>query len=211
MPRLSSLPLAAVLVTALSSVVRAQLPALRDSATAVPPALAAQQGAHGPLSLDASVGVGTLAGGDFLWRASLVLDATLGVRARETSGSALLVAASGGVHAPWGNGIACPGGGECTGEHPVFLSLGALAGWEAAPQGPLSVRILAGPALYRATASTYGDDDSITTAGAQVRGDLALHTTTRLAIMLSARGAYLPDLDGEAVGLGTLGLGLRFR
>lgn len=178
---------------------------------AAPAALSAQQGARGPLSIDASVGVGMLTGGDFLARASLVLDATLGARARATPAGALLVAASGGLHAPWANGMACPGGGECTGDHPVFVSLGALAGWESTTLGPLSLRVLAGPALYRATASSYGDEDSITSLGMQVRGDLAVHTTTRLALTLSARGAYLPDLDGEAVGLGALGVGLRFR
>lgn len=173
--------------------------------------LAAQQGPPAPLSIDASAGVGTITGGDYLWRSSVVLDATLGLVAREAPGGALLVAVSGGVHAPWGNAMACPGGGDCTGDHPVFLSLGALAGWEQAGAGSLSLRILAGPAFYRASASSFGDDDPVMTAGAQVRGDLGVQATTRLAIVLSARGAYLPNLDGEAVGLGALGLGLRFR
>lgn len=175
------------------------------------PTLAAQQARRAPLSIDASAGLGTLTGGDFLWRSSVVLDATLGVSARETARGALLVAVSGGVHAPWGNAMACPAGGDCTGEHPVFLSFGALAGWEQATSGPLSFRILAGPALYHASADSYGDDDAVTTIGAQLRGDLAMQTTTRLALVLSARGTYLPDLDGETVGLGALGLGIRFR
>lgn len=180
-------------------------------ALALPPTLDAQERPGGTLSFDATAGVGTLSGGDFLWRASKVADATLAVRVREMTRGALLVAVSGSVHAPWGD-MTCPiFDGPCPDEHPVFASIGTMVGLDRATSGPLSLRVLAGPALYRVAATEYGDDDVTTTFGAQLRGDLALRTSSRVAIVLSARGAYLPDLEGDAVGLGALGLGLRLR
>jgi hypothetical protein len=183
---------------------------------AVSPTLAAQQGPPGSLSIDASAGLSALVGGHF-WRTAVALDATLGVRARETPGGTLLIAVSGGVNAPSSNSIACPAmvGADCVGEHPVFLSLGVLAGWEPSTSGPLSFRLLAGPALYHASVDEYRDgyrhEYVVVIVGAQLRGDLALQATTRFALVLSARGAYLPDLEDERLGLGSLGLGLRFR
>ena len=164
------------------------------------------------VSLEATAGAGALVGGDFLHRTALALDLTLGVRARESARGALLVAASASLQAPWGNAIACPGGGgECTGEHPLFTAVAALAGWEHATSRTMAVRVLGGPALYHAMADSFGDDDAVTTLGLQLRGDVAVRMRSRLALVFSARGAYLPDLEGDAVGLGSLSAGVRLR
>lgn len=176
----------------------------------LPAAVLAQERPGGSLSVDVTLGAGALAGGDFLHRTAMAGDGTLALRLRgEVPGGALL-ALSGGLQAPLGNAVACPSGGECTGEHPIFYSVGALLGWERSTP-TMSTRVLGGPAVYHATADGYGRDGSATVFGMQLRGDLSLRWTTRTAIVFSARSALLPDLAGHAIGLGAIGMGIRFR
>ena len=156
-------------------------------------------------SVDASVGAGGLAGGNYLHRTSLALDATVARRLGIANGG-LLIALSGGVQTPLGNAQACAGGGgECFGEHPTFYSIGALFGWEHANGSGPGFRLLAGPAMYDPGDAGPG------TAAMQARIDVATPPFAHLALVLSARGAWLPDVDGDGIGLGAIGIGLRIR
>ena len=170
----------------------------------------AQERPRGAVSLDVTLGAGALAGGDFLHRTALAADGTLGLRLRKAGPAGALFALSSGLQAPLRNAMACPSGGECTGEHPIFYSLGALLGWERSTP-TMAMRVLAGPAVYHATADGYGGDGSATVLGVQLRGDLDLPWTTRTAFVFSARGALIPDLEGDAIGLGAIGMGIRLR
>lgn len=148
------------------------------------------------VSLDATAGLGASSGGgNFRSRGAVALDALFGIRLRPAAGSGLLAGLSAGLQGPIHGGDDCliaPGGGGCVPHFPLFYSAGALVGWErAGARGP-SVRVLAGPAYYRA-------DEGGRALALQGRLDLATPALFHIALVASLRGAVLPDFRGDAL------------
>jgi hypothetical protein len=161
-----------------------------------------------PVSLEASAGYGSSRGGLYRDRPALAVDATLGWRISRTARGFMVLALSGGMH---GNGsesdICVPAaGGGCVPAHPLFYSLGALAGREWGRGRGASARVLAGPAYYRAFGSDRGGAG---TTGLQGRVDLATPAPWRIALIGSLRWAVLPNFRGDVHTLGTAGFGVR--
>ena len=89
-------------------------------------------------------------------------------------------------------------GGSCQIDFPTFKLLAAQIGWET---NSGRVRVLAGPALAIA-----GPQAGV---AAQVRVELSKPVSEDLALIASARLAYIPDIADKSFSLGAIGIGLR--
>ena len=157
-------------------------------------------------SLDVGLGFGTGLGGDFEARGGVAFEALAGFRVRPAPGSAVVAALAAGMQGPLGGSDDCvphPSGG-CVPDFPILYSAAALLGWEkASARGP-SFRMLAGPGYYEV-------DEGGGTLGLQSRLDVATAPLLHVALVAWARGAVLPRVRGDALGLAAVGLGLRLR
>ena len=141
------------------------------------------------LSLDASGGFGTGTGGEFRDRAGFALDALAATRVRPAPAGAILAGISAEMQGMPGSGDDClltPSGG-CVPDFPLFYSAAALLGWEAAGVSGPSLRLLGGPAYYRA-------DEGGVALGLQGRLDMATPALRHLALVVSVRGAVPAQL-----------------
>lgn len=159
---------------------------------------------HRPLSVEASVGLGSAVGGpQARYRTGASVDALLGVRLGSSPQGSFVVGVAVGVQGSLARTAVCDvaPGGECVPEFPLFSSIGPVAGWEN-PGGTL--RLLAGVAAFQ---PDVGD----ATLGINGRIDLSTRPWRRLAPVVSLRASLLPSYQGEMVALGGVGLGLRVR
>jgi hypothetical protein len=157
-------------------------------------------------SLDASAGFGTGAGGEFRDPAGFALDALAGVRVRPAPAGAIVAGLAAGMHGMPSSGDDCllmPSGG-CVPAFPLFYSAGALLGWETASASGPSLRLLGGPAYYRA-------DEGGAALGLQGRLDMTTPALLHVALVVSVRGAVLPNFRGDALGLAAAGIGVRLQ
>jgi hypothetical protein len=158
------------------------------------------------LSLEASVGFGVGDGSEWRNRAGFALDGLVGLRVRSAPGGAILAGLAGGMQGMPGSGDDClltPSGG-CVPDFPLFYSAAALLGWEAARASGPSLRVLAGPAYYRA-------DEGGAALGLQGRLEVASPAWLHVAVVASVRGAVLPNFRGDALALAAAGFGLRLQ
>lgn len=159
---------------------------------------------HRPLSVEASVGLGSAVGGpQARYRTGASADALVALRLQTLPHGSLVVGVAGGFQGGLARTDVCevaPGGG-CVPEFPLFSSIGPVAGWEN-PGG--TVRLLAGVAAFQ---SDQGD----ATLGVNARLDLSTGGWRRLAPVVSLRTSLLPSYEGEMVALGGVGIGLRIR
>jgi hypothetical protein len=158
------------------------------------------------LSLEASAGVGTGAGGEFQSRAGFAFDGFIGLRVRQANRGGTVAGLTGGIQGALASGDDClltPSGG-CVPDFPLFYSAAALLGWEAAGTRGPSLRMLAGPAYYRA-------DEGGAALGLQARLDVATPALLHVALVASVRGAVLPNFRSDALRLAAAGLGVRLQ
>jgi hypothetical protein len=159
-----------------------------------------------PLSLDATVGFGTGAGGEFRDPRGFALDALAAMRVRPAPAGAIVAGFAAELQGMPSSGDDClltPSGG-CVPDFPLFYAAAALLGWEAAGGSGPSLRLLGGPAYYRA-------DEGGAALGLQGRLDVATPAMLHVALVVSVRGAVLPNFRGDALGLAAAGLGVRLQ
>ena len=158
------------------------------------------------LSLDASAGVGTGAGGKFRDPTGFALDALAAMRVRPAPAGAIVAGFAAAMQGMPSSGDDCllTPSGECVPDFPLFYSAAALLGWEVAGVSGPSLRLLGGPAYYRA-------DEGGAAFGLQGRLDVATPALLRVALVVSVRGTVLPNFRGDALGLAAAGLGVRLQ
>ena len=171
-------------------------------------AAAAPESARGQsrptVTVDATTGLQRAIGGiDYAHRAQFSFDATLAARAMRRSNGSMLVAVSA-SRQPRDETVcldtAIPGGG-CKPRIPAMYSFSAMAGVENA-SGHL--RFLVGGGSFEET------DHRDRAFGAIARVDWALPLTESFAVILTSRGAVLPNFQGRTLGLASIGVGLGF-
>jgi hypothetical protein len=158
-----------------------------------------------PVSVEFNVGMGF--GGSSAPHGSsggLAADALLGFRpgASGLAAGGFVVAVNGSGQAFGVSQASCDAvpGVPCTPEFPRFWILAALAGWETRNGG---MRFLVGPALARSSSTPVG--------AAQARLDWAKPIVGRVAVLASARFAWVPEYQGDSFKLGSIGVGVRLR
>jgi hypothetical protein len=150
--------------------------------------------------------------GDRPLTVGIALEAVAARRLRPFSHGALVVGGAAALQGVIGDGEVCrvgpppvPGDDPlvvCQSAAPAFASFTALAGVEAT-RG-LTARLLGGPAVFYA--GTRG-----TALGAQGRVDVATPSLFHIALVISARGAVVPNFEGRCATFVALGLGLGIR
>jgi hypothetical protein len=171
-------------------------------AAALPAHLSAQRG-FGP-SIEGSLGAYRGAGGNFVERGGVAMDAVVSVPVSRTPAGSLVVGLAAGVTGPLAKDLDCVNGpnGECIQDYPTFASVAALAGLQRSFGGGFSARALAGPAVYYAA----GGDRAL---GLQGRADVATPVFGHVAVVASVRGNVMPDYQGAPLRFAAFGLGLR--
>jgi hypothetical protein len=177
--------------------------AVLASAALLPDSAAAQW--LGP-SIEATAGLGAGGGGRYVERGGATLDALLTAPIGTTSSGTFVVGVTAAANGKFTSELVCVGqpNGDCIGEYPAFLSLGAVAGVQRRLGDNLTARVLAGPAYFQAV---DGED----TFGAQARVDVARRVVPHTWLVASLRGSVLPDYAGENLRFGGLGLGVRIQ
>ena len=90
----------------------------------------------------------------------------------------------------------------CAPNFPEFSSLTALAGVEG--RYGFIARVLAGPSVLRA-------GERGTAVGLQGRVDLSTPALIHVSLVASARGAWIPNFEGESHRIRAVGVGVRFQ
>lgn len=150
-----------------------------------------------PLSAEASVGIRVGHGGTYTDRGGAALDLVFGYRLGDISAGTLLVGAFVELQSPVTM--------ELEAEFPTFFSGGALLGVQRGSAETASVRIMGGPVYYHA------QEDGARALGVQGRLDAATPSWMHAAVVASLRQSVLPSFRGEAVGITSVGLGLRIQ
>jgi hypothetical protein len=130
---------------------------------------------------------------------------TLGLR--EGSAGTLLAAATYGLHLDNGKDATCPVDPvtmACVPDYPEFSGPSFLAGWQTPRPERGSLRLLAGPGLYRANNRDIGN-----TLGWLARLDIASPTLMGISLVGSARATVVPNAEGTRYRQTAFGLGLR--
>lgn len=159
---------------------------------------------HRPLSVEASVGLGSAVGGpQARYRTGASVDALVAVRLGTVPGGSFVLGVAAGVQGAPARTDVCvvAPGRECVPEFPIFSSIGPVAGWE---NSGGTLRLLAGVASFQS-------DDGDGVLGVNARVDLSTRPWKRLAPVVSLRTSLLPSYQGEMVGLGGVGIGLCIR
>ena len=180
-------------------------PLLLVLACCLAPARGAAQ-ARSPVSVDASAGVAVGSGGTYVDRGGAAVEAVVAYRLRQTPAGMLVGGVTLGAQSPVATNDSClllPGG-ACAPSFPVFFSGGAFLGVQRGSARTASARFMAGPVYYRA------DDDG---GALGVRGlvDVATPPRGHVALVASLRHAVLPSFRQEAVGITSIGIGLRIQ
>ena len=201
MPRALPVLLAAVLISAFSSVVQAQLPVPRDSATAMPrdsiPSIP-----RGLLTMDFTVGAAGLAGAVQRDRLLGTMDLSVGLTIHRFASGSLVLAATGSTFLS--RGSACQAGTECRPLRTSSFSYGLLVGWEPWRGGRQDWRLLAGPTVFESEIGAHS-------GGMRARVDIAPPTARYLGLVASVGTAILADFEGSTAVMGTVGVGFRVR
>lgn len=106
-----------------------------------------------------------------------------------------------------GSDLVCPllpGVPECVLDHPEFSAFSMLVGWQTPRPERGSVRVLAGPGVYRA-----GNRDIGNTLGWLARADVASPSFMRISLVASFRASVVPKAEGIRYRQRFLGVGLR--
>ena len=182
--------------------IRRFVPLAALCAGAVLPERATAQQSGTLLSVDATVGQSYGQGGGARQnRDGPALDALLSWRPRR-AGLHGMFGIGTGVQGSHGNDVPCINvpGVDCVPDFPRVYTLGILAGIE--QRGRLgAARLIAGPTHFRA-------DGGGGALGGQARLELVSPTFHRLAVVVSARGGLVWNLDRQDYRLGAVGLGL---
>ncbi len=131
--------------------------------------------------------------------------ATFGIR--EWSSGTLLAGVNFSGYLNNGSDLVCPidpAGGGCIPDHPEFSSSSLLAGWQTPRPERGSLRVVAGPGVYRAANRGLGN-----TLGWQARADLATPSFARVSLVGSVRATVVPNAEGTRYRQRVLGLGIR--
>ncbi len=133
------------------------------------------------------------------------LGATFGLR--EWTAGTLLAGVNFSGYLNNGSDLVCPldlASGGCIPDHPEFSSSSLLAGWQTPRPERGSLRVLAGPGVYRAGNRGFGS-----TLGWQARADIATPSIARVSLVGSARATVVPNAEGTRYRQRVLGLGIR--
>jgi hypothetical protein len=181
-------------------------PLLLVLACGLAPAREAAAQSYLPVSVETSVGVAVGSGGTYVARGGAAIEAVVARRLRPTSAGMLVAAVTLGAQTPVATDDSCrllPDGG-CAPTFPVFYSVGALLGVQRGSARTASARFMAGPVYYRA-------DDDGGALGVRAIVDVATRPWHRTALVALLRHAVLPSFRDEAVGITSLGFGLRIQ
>jgi len=160
-------------------------------------------------SIEASVGKSGGAGGNPRAQHANggVADVGVTLGLREGSAGTMLAAATYGLHLDNGQDLSCPLDPVtmgCIPDYPEFSGPSLLAGWQSPRPERGSLRLLAGPGLYRANNRDIGN-----TLGWLARVDIASPSLMRVSLVGSARATLVPNAEGTRYRQTALGLGLR--
>jgi hypothetical protein len=184
--------------------IRIPMLALAAASMASAPVAASAQSEPGP-SFDAVISIRTGEGGHYVNRDGFGLELTGAFPLRETSAGTLVGELTTGVEGSFWGGWHCVRhpDGYCRSTFPGMIYVGALWGIERGSSSSGSARALAGPFYYSM------DLLGLKGVGLQGRIDLATRTRGRLAFVASLRQAVLPSVEGDVVGITSLGAGVR--
>lgn len=163
--------------------------------------LHAQQTAS--IFVQATLGIGTSAGGDYVERDENTAEVMLGGRAPKRTGPIAFGMALGGNFV-YGSDLTCRVGsnGGCVPGMPRFGYVALLTGLDAHGRAG-GIDVMAGPALLMASSATR--------IGAQARVDLTSPSVLHLSIVASPRLLLVPNLAGATLTLRSFSIGLRLR
>jgi hypothetical protein len=106
-----------------------------------------------------------------------------------------------------GSNLLCPvqpGVPGCIPDHPEFSAASVLVGWQTPRPERGSLRVLAGPGVYRA-----GNRDLGNTLGWLARADVASPSLMRISLVASFRTSVVPKVEGIRYRQRVISLGLR--
>lgn len=168
------------------------------------PIAASAQPEHA-LSFDAAVSIRTGEGGYYVNRDGFALELTGAFPLRETSAGTLIGGLTTGAQGSFWGGWRCvpDPDGYCSSTFPGMIFVGALLGIERGSPSSGSARAVGGPFYYSM------DLLGLKGVGVQGRIDLATRTRGRFALVASLRQAVLPSVQGDVVGITSLGAGVR--
>lgn len=162
---------------------------------------------HLPVSAEATVGIRLGHGGSYDNRGGAALDLAITYRIRELAAGTLVAGAALGIEtAALATDLDClmlPDGG-CAPDFPGLFSVAAIAGVQRGSARTASARLLLGPTYHQPWEGRGG-------VGLHGRVDVSTPPWRHTAVVGSLRHTLLPDFRGEAVGITSLGLGLRIQ
>lgn len=161
----------------------------------------AQQSAS--IFAQATLGIGTSAGGDYGERDEYTAEVMLGRRVPTRTGPMAFGMVLGGTFVN-GSDLTCRVGanGECVPGMPRFGYVALLAGLDAHGRAG-GIDVMAGPALFMGSFSTR--------IGAQLRADFASASVLHASIVASPRLLLVPSVSGATLTLRSFSLGFRLR
>ncbi len=156
-------------------------------------------------SFDAVISIRTGEGGYYVNRDGFALELTGAFPLRETSAGTFIGGLTTGLQGSFWGGWRCvrDPDGYCSSTFPGMIFVGALWGIERGSSSSGSARAVGGPFYYSM------DLLGLKGVGLQGRIDLATRTRGRLAFVASLRQAVLPSVQGDVVGITSLGAGVR--
>jgi hypothetical protein len=178
---------------------------------------AAPQGVRNDgMAFDATIGLGRPLDGKYLFSAGPAFDAILAIPIRQprTGGATFGLAGGAQFGLPVGDKCVFDPHGGCLENLPSVRSLVALAGLETHARGDgsaprWSLRALVGPGVDWVGGEDYGEH--ATALGLHARLDAASPAWGKVAFVTSIRGALLPSSPLDVGGIGSVGIGIRFR